>query len=49
VIILTWDHDVIQEFWLLREYVPAAAETDARLAVPVNTLGAVPSVYLLRT
>jgi SAM-dependent methyltransferase len=38
VIILTWDHDVIQEFWLLREYVSAAAQTDARLAVPINTL-----------
>ena len=38
VIILTWDHDVIQQFWLLREYVPAAAQTDARLAVPITTL-----------
>ena len=38
VIILTWDHDVIQDFWLLRDYVPAAAETDARLAVPINDL-----------
>jgi SAM-dependent methyltransferase len=38
VIILTWDHDVIQYFWLLRDYVPAAAETDARLAVPINDL-----------
>jgi SAM-dependent methyltransferase len=38
VIIMTWDHDVIEEFWLLREYVPAAAETDARLAVPMDML-----------
>jgi SAM-dependent methyltransferase len=38
VIILTWDHDVIQDFWLLRDYVPTAAETDARLAVPINDL-----------
>ena len=38
VIILTWDHDVIQDFWLLRDYVPAAAETDSRLAVPINDL-----------
>jgi hypothetical protein len=38
VIILTWDHDVIKNFWLLRDYVPAAAETDARLAVPINDL-----------
>jgi SAM-dependent methyltransferase len=38
VIVLTWDHDVIQDFWLLRDYVPAAAETDARLAVPIDDL-----------
>jgi SAM-dependent methyltransferase len=37
-VILTWDHDVIRDFWLLREYVPAAADTDKRLAVPMNTL-----------
>jgi SAM-dependent methyltransferase len=38
VIILTWDHNLIQNFWLLRDYVPAAAETDARLAVPIDDL-----------
>ncbi len=38
VVILTWDHDVIRDFWLLSEYVPAAAETDARLAVSIDTL-----------
>lgn len=38
VIILTWDHTVIREFWLLREYLPAAAQTDARLAIPISTL-----------
>jgi SAM-dependent methyltransferase len=38
VIILTWDHKLIQNFWLLRDYVPAAAETDARLAVPIDDL-----------
>lgn len=38
VIILTWDHEVIRDFWLLRDYVPAAAETDARLAVPIGDL-----------
>jgi SAM-dependent methyltransferase len=37
-VILTWDHNVIKDFWLLRDYVPAAAETDKRLAVPINTL-----------
>ena len=38
VVVLTWDHDVIQDFWLLRDYLPAAAETDARLAVPIDGL-----------
>ncbi|MEZ0362232.1 class I SAM-dependent methyltransferase [Mycobacterium sp. pUA109] len=38
IVILTWDHTVIREFWLLREYLPAAAETDARLAVPLDRL-----------
>jgi SAM-dependent methyltransferase len=38
VIILTWDHNLIQNFWLLRDYVPAAAETDGRLAVPIDDL-----------
>lgn len=38
VVILTWDNTVMREFWLLREYLPAAAETDARLAVPIGTL-----------
>jgi SAM-dependent methyltransferase len=38
VVILTWDHDVIADFWLLREYVPAAAETDARLAISLEAL-----------
>ena len=38
VVILTWDNTVMREFWLLREYLPAAVETDARLAVPIGTL-----------
>jgi SAM-dependent methyltransferase len=38
VAILTWDHTVFQQFWLVREYLPAAAETDGRLAVPISTL-----------
>jgi SAM-dependent methyltransferase len=37
-IIFTWDHDVIGNFWLLNEYLPAAGETDARLAIPINIL-----------
>lgn len=35
VVILTWDHDVFRQFWLVRDYLPAAAITDARLAVPI--------------
>jgi SAM-dependent methyltransferase len=38
VVILTWDHTIMRQLWLLREYVPAAAKTDARLAVPIPTL-----------
>ena len=38
VAILTWDHDTFKNFWLLRDYLPAAAATDARLAVPMSTL-----------
>lgn len=37
VVILTWDDTVFRQFWLLREYLPAA-ETDARLAVPITKL-----------
>jgi SAM-dependent methyltransferase len=38
VVILTWDDSVFSQFWLLREYLPAAADTDARLAVPIAKL-----------
>lgn len=38
VVVLTWDSAVFRDFWLIREYLPAAAETDARLAVPIGTL-----------
>lgn len=38
VVILTWDHNVFREFWLVREYLPAAAQTDADLAVPITKL-----------
>ncbi|MBF6548315.1 class I SAM-dependent methyltransferase [Nocardia brasiliensis] len=40
IVILTWDHSVFRQFWLVREYLPAAAETDARLAVPLTRLTA---------
>lgn len=38
VVIFTWDHAVFRQFWLLREYLPAAADTDARMAVPITKL-----------
>jgi hypothetical protein len=38
VVILTWDDTIFRQFWLLREYLPAVADTDARLAVPISTL-----------
>lgn len=38
LVILTWDHAVTREFWLLRDYLPAAARTDGRLAVPMDHL-----------
>ncbi|PXX52838.1 methyltransferase family protein [Nocardia tenerifensis] len=41
IAILTWDHAVFRRFWLVRDYLPAAAETDARLAVSLDRLTAV--------
>ncbi|ORW07469.1 class I SAM-dependent methyltransferase [Mycobacterium kyorinense] len=38
VVIFTWDDTVFREFWLLREYLPTAADTDAQLAVPIAEL-----------
>ncbi|GBE65637.1 methyltransferase type 11 [Mycobacterium sp. MFM001] len=38
VVIFTWDDAVFREFWLLREYLPAAADTGTRLAVPIAKL-----------
>ena len=38
VVILTWDHDTFEDFWLLRDYLPASAATDAQLAVPISML-----------
>ncbi|MDT0276301.1 class I SAM-dependent methyltransferase [Blastococcus goldschmidtiae] len=37
-VFFTWWPGRVAEFWLLREYLPAAAETDARHAVPVEQL-----------
>ncbi|MFB4296204.1 class I SAM-dependent methyltransferase [Actinomadura sp. NTSP31] len=39
IVILTWDHTVVRDFWLLRDYLPAAAATDAQLAVPMHRFG----------
>jgi len=38
VVILTWDQAVFREFWLVREYLPAAAAVSAGHAVPVPRL-----------
>jgi SAM-dependent methyltransferase len=42
VVILTWDHTVTRDFWLLRDYLPAAAATDARLAIPIDRFSELP-------
>lgn len=38
-VFFTWWPERMSEFWLLREYLPAAAETDARMAHQVERLG----------
>jgi hypothetical protein len=38
VVIFTWDHNVFRRFWLLGEYLPAAAQSGADLAVPITNL-----------
>ncbi|WP_395308815.1 class I SAM-dependent methyltransferase [Mycobacterium sp. AMU20-3851] len=40
IVVLTWDHNLFRQFWLLQEYLPAAAETDRRLSVPIDELRA---------
>jgi SAM-dependent methyltransferase len=40
VVIFTWDHEVLRRFWLMRDYLPAAADTDAEIAVPITRLTA---------
>ncbi|AZG46987.1 class I SAM-dependent methyltransferase [Gordonia insulae] len=42
IVILTWDHHVFRDFWLVRDYLPAAARTDGRLSVPINRLTSLP-------
>ena len=38
LVLFTWDAQAFASFWLLSEYLPAAAETDAALAVPLALL-----------
>ncbi len=38
MVLFTWDAQAFASFWLLSEYLPAAAETDAALAVPLAVL-----------
>lgn len=38
VVILTWDQTVFREFWLVREYLPAAAAVSAGHEVPIPRL-----------
>ncbi len=40
LVFLTWIAEQFADFWLFSEYLPAAAETDAELAVPVGQLTA---------
>ena len=40
IVILTWDQRVTREFWLLREYLPAAAAFDDGRTPPVEQLAA---------
>jgi SAM-dependent methyltransferase len=38
VVIFTWDHEIFQQFWLVRDYLPAAAKIDVDLGVPMTNL-----------
>lgn len=38
VVIFTWDSTIFRRFWLLGEYLPAVAATDAQSAVPISRL-----------
>lgn len=40
IVVYTWRPEVMADFWLLREYLPAAAAADARVAVPLAELAA---------
>lgn len=38
VVIFTWDPEAFAEFWLVRDYLPAAADTDRTLGVGIGEL-----------
>jgi SAM-dependent methyltransferase len=38
IVVLTWDQGVFRQFWLVKEYLPAAAAFDDARAVPVERL-----------
>ncbi|MCV7091464.1 class I SAM-dependent methyltransferase [Mycobacterium interjectum] len=38
IVILTWDQSVTRNFWLLRDYLPAAARISDELWVPIDQL-----------
>lgn len=38
IVVLTWDQSVIQNFWLLREYLPDAARINHELHIPITRL-----------
>jgi hypothetical protein len=38
LVVFTWDHNLFQRFWLVSDYLPAAAQTDADLAIPIANL-----------
>lgn len=38
IVIFTWDQNVLENFWLLREYLPAAAVISDAHAVPIDEL-----------
>ncbi|MGX9787886.1 class I SAM-dependent methyltransferase [Mycobacterium sp. MMS18-G62] len=47
VVILTWDHTVTKHFWLMRDYLPVAVETDERLAIPISRFGELPGTVTI--
>jgi SAM-dependent methyltransferase len=49
VVIFTWDHAVIKQFWLLRDYLPTATATDARLAIPISRFLELPGTVTIRS